>query len=74
MPTPARMSGFLMDATVTAPGLYRDPTWKEVRGPFEEEREAGIVGASLDFTSGSLGDSGQAQASLALMGLCFLLQ
>ena len=39
-------------------------------------------GASLDFTSGSrrdcgrgiVGDSGQAQASLALMGLCFLLQ
>lgn len=68
------MSGFLMDATITVPGLFRDPTRKEVRGPYEEEREAGIVGASLEFTSGSLGDSGQAQASLALMGLCFLLQ
>ena len=68
------MSGFLMDATITVPGLFRDPTRKEVRGPYEEEREAGIVGASLEFTSGSLGDSGQTQASLALMGLCFLLQ
>lgn len=37
-------------------------------------RQAGIVGASLDFTSGSLGDSGQAQASLAFLGLSFLLQ
>lgn len=32
-------------------------------------RQAGIVGASLDFTSGSLGDSRQAQASLAFLGL-----
>lgn len=73
MPTPARMSGFLMDATVTAPGLYRDPTWKEAEGgPFEEERRH--CGEALLLPSGSLGDSGQAQASLALMGLCFLLQ
>lgn len=46
VPTPARRSGSLMDATITAPGLFRDTTWKEVRGPYEEEREAGIVRGS----------------------------
>ena len=40
-PTPARRSGSLMDAAITAPGLFRDTTWKEVRGPYEKERQAG---------------------------------
>ena len=50
MPTPARRSGCLQDgmgATVTAPGLCRTTTWKGVRGPYEEEREGGVVESAL---------------------------
>ena len=66
-PTPARRSGSLMDAAITAPGLFRDTTWKEVRGPYEKERQAGRHCGSKSWFYQRL--TGRLQASTSILGL-----